>query len=144
VSRFLGACIRYGTIYLLNDACAELRAVTGIESTAERGLYGGRSGITANPRGELLASLDMGDDSNLDEDEADDSNDQSDQDQDANEGGGDEQSASEKGEMEASEDSTDDREEGASEAAEAPAGEFSDESDLTDAEEAAEMSRPPA
>src|SRR5262245_24368226 len=92
---------------------------------------------------ELLVRLDMDDESRFDQDEQDENEDQSDEGQDPNEGGGEEQSASDKGEVDASEDDTEDREEGATEAADAPAGEFSDESDLTDADEAAEMSRPP-
>jgi cobaltochelatase CobT len=92
---------------------------------------------------ELLVRLDMDDESRFNQDEQDENEDQNDEGQDPNEGGGEEQSASDKGEIDASEDDTEDREEGATEAADAPAGEFSDESDMTDADEAAEMSRPP-
>jgi len=94
---------------------------------------------------EVLAKLDMADDSNLDpddedneeQDEGDNQNDQSDQ------GDAEEQSSAERAEMEESEDASAELEEGAKEDADGPTGEMPDDMDETDSDNPSEASRPP-
>ena len=94
---------------------------------------------------EVLAKLDMEDDSNLDpddednedQDEGDNQNDQSDQ------GDAEEQSSAERAEMEESEDASAELEEGAKEDADGPTGEMPDDMDETESDNPSEASRPP-
>ncbi|GGG45291.1 cobaltochelatase subunit CobT [Chelatococcus composti] len=95
---------------------------------------------------DILVSLDMIDETDLDaEDETDDdSQDSSEQRQDQNEGEGERQAQEDGGESEASADAVqDDLEDGESEAAEAPAGEMADDGELAEADDAGEARRPP-
>ncbi len=94
---------------------------------------------------ELLASLDMADDANMDADDDDqdeDGNGEGD-DKDRNEGDPDEQSSTDRGQAETSDEATDEMDDGATEAADATSGEMPDEADSADSEEAAESWRPP-
>src|SRR5690606_17229878 len=95
---------------------------------------------------DILVSLDMADETDLDaEDEADDdSEDKSDQQQDENEGEGERQSQDEGGESESAAEAMQELEEGMSEAAEAPSGEMPDDADVSEADDAGESRRPPA
>ncbi|WP_256515538.1 cobaltochelatase subunit CobT [Alsobacter ponti] len=94
---------------------------------------------------DLLVSLDMAQDSNVEGDDSDESEDQSEQsqDQESQEGEAQEQSASERAEAERSEDATEEMEEGASETEDGPTGEMPEESEEADGDEAAEAWRPP-
>jgi cobaltochelatase CobT len=93
---------------------------------------------------ELLSSLDMADEANFDsEDDENDDENESDQEQQPGEGEAEQESQGDRAEVEVTDDSSDDLEDGASEAADAPSGEFPDESDEADSEEASEASRPP-
>jgi cobaltochelatase CobT len=93
---------------------------------------------------ELLSSLDMADEANFDsEDDENDEENESDQEQQPGEGEAEQESQGDRAEVEVTDDSSDDLEDGASEAADAPSGEFPDESDEADSEEASEASRPP-
>src|SRR3712207_2114135 len=93
---------------------------------------------------ELLASLEMADDTSLDqsEDEGEESEESS-QDQESSDGEAEEQSQGDRAEIELSGDAADELEEGASETDEAPSGELPDEADEADADEASESWRPP-
>ncbi|GGC78767.1 cobaltochelatase subunit CobT [Chelatococcus reniformis] len=95
---------------------------------------------------DLLSSLDMADESDMEseEDEDDDQENAPDTSQDQNQGDGDEQDTSERGDAEVSDDATDELEEGATEAADAPSGEMPDDADTGDSENSGEMTRPPA
>ncbi|MBS7804854.1 cobaltochelatase subunit CobT [Rhizobiales bacterium TNE-4] len=94
---------------------------------------------------DVLARLDMEDDSNLDpddeeneeQDEGDNQNEQSDQ------GDAEEQSSAERAEMQESEDASAELEEGAKEDADGPTGEMPDDMDETDSDNPSEASRPP-
>ena len=94
---------------------------------------------------DVLAKLDMEDDSNLDpddeeneeQDEGDNQNEQSDQ------GDAEEQSSAERAEMQESEDASAELEEGAKEDADGPTGEMPDDMDETDSDNPSEASRPP-
>jgi cobaltochelatase CobT len=94
---------------------------------------------------DLLASLDMADQSALDpdDDESDDENESS-QDQDQSQGEADEQSQGERAEIEISDDAAQDMEEGATEAADAPTGDMPDDADQADSDEASDAWRPPS
>jgi cobaltochelatase CobT len=93
---------------------------------------------------ELLASLDMADDSALDQSEEEgEESEESSQDQESSEGESDEQAAGDRVDIEISGDAADEMEEGASEAEDAPSAELPDEADQADAEEASESWRPP-
>ena len=94
----------------------------------------------------LLTSLDMGDDSAIDRE---DENDGSDQDENGDagqdqSGEGEQDESADSMDMQKSEDSTDEVEEGAMEAEDAPSGEFPEEADSGEADEAAESRRPPS
>jgi cobaltochelatase CobT len=94
---------------------------------------------------EMLASLDMAEDSSLDpedSDDQDDSNEQS-QDQQQQEGESEEQSASERAEMERSEEASEEMEDGQSETSEGPTGEMPEDSDEAEGDEPSEAWRPP-
>jgi cobaltochelatase CobT len=88
----------------------------------------------------LLASLDMASESEADSDEADDSSDEnSPPDQaDDSQGEGEEQESKDSMEMETSDESADELDEGAMESADAPSAEFPDEADAGESEEASE------
>jgi cobaltochelatase CobT len=88
----------------------------------------------------LLASLDMASESEADSDEKEESSDETTppDNSDESEGEGEEQESQDSMEMEASEESADDLEEGAMEAADAPSAEFPDEADAGESEEASE------
>jgi len=88
----------------------------------------------------VLASLDMASDSEADADESEEGADDNapPESADETEGEGEEQDSTDSMEMETSEDSTDQLEEGAMEAAEAPSSEFPEESEAGESEEAAE------
>jgi cobaltochelatase CobT len=93
---------------------------------------------------ELLSSLDMADEASFDsEDEENEDENQSDQEQQPGEGEAEQEAQGERAEVEVTDESSEDIEEGATEAADAPSGEFPDESDEADSEEASEASRPP-
>jgi len=93
---------------------------------------------------DMLASLDMaeqssqGDESDEDEDSQDDSS----QEQQQEEGEAEQQSQGERSETETSEDAAEELQEGASEAADAPAGDWDEEDENSEAEEAGEAPRP--
>jgi cobaltochelatase CobT len=93
---------------------------------------------------DLLASLDMADESAMERDEDEEQENQENQEKDAQgEGESEEQSQGDRAEIEASDDASDDIEEGATEAADAPSGELPDEADDADAQDASEAWRPP-
>ena len=93
----------------------------------------------------VLASLDMIEESTLDDEDngEDTSADESEDDPQEQEGEGDDEESGDTLQMQKSDDATDELEEGAMEAAEAPSGELPEDSDAGDAEEAAESRRPP-
>ena len=93
---------------------------------------------------DLLASLDMADQSAQgDEAEEDDDNqDQSSEDQEQQEGESEQQSGQDRSEVEVSEDATEELEDGASEASDAPAGDWEEEDENSESEEAGEAPRP--
>ena len=93
----------------------------------------------------LLASLDMASASEADADETEESTDENSPPDNADdaEGEGEEQESKDSMEMETSDESADELEEGAMEAADAPSAEFPDEADAGESEEASE-NRPPA
>jgi cobaltochelatase CobT len=92
----------------------------------------------------LLASLDMMDEGQLDQDESSDDSgqDESEATPEEQEGQGEQDQAGEQMRMEQSEDASDELEEGAMDAADAPSGELPEDSDMGDSEEAAEGRRP--
>lgn len=93
---------------------------------------------------ELLASLDMADDTTLDEtDETGEENDEPSEEQQDSEGESQDQSKGDRPEVEMVDDASDDLEEGATEADDAPSGELPDDADEADADEASESWRPP-
>jgi cobaltochelatase CobT len=94
---------------------------------------------------DLLASLDMAEESELDRDDEQDENDNGEQNQqpENQEGEAEEQSSSERSEVEASEDASDEIEEGMTEEAEGPTGEMPEEQDEADSEQPSEAWRPP-
>jgi cobaltochelatase CobT len=93
---------------------------------------------------DMLASLDMaeqtsqGDDAEDDEDDKDSAS----EDQQQQEGDAEQESAGERSETEVSDDAAEDLQEGASEAADAPAGDWDEEDENSDSEEAGEAPRP--
>ena len=94
---------------------------------------------------ELLSSLDMADESALDpEDEENEDENESDQEQQQGEGESEQESQGDRAEVEVSEDSSDEMEEGATEEADGPSGELPEEADEADSEDAAESWRPPS
>ena len=93
---------------------------------------------------ELLTSLDMADEAALDtDDEDEDENESSDDDEQSGEGEAEEQSQGDRAEMDVSDESTSELEDGATEAADAPSGELPEDSEDADSDEASESSRPP-
>ena len=93
---------------------------------------------------ELLSSLDMADDATFDpEDEESENENEAEQEPQQGEGESEEESQGDRAEVEASDDASEDIEDGAQEAADAPTGEMPDESDEADSEEASESWRPP-
>lgn len=94
---------------------------------------------------ELLSSLDMADEASLDQE-----NDEEDQDEDSEkneqqgEGESEQDSQGDRAEVEVSEDSSDDIQEGAAEEADGPSGELPEEADEADSEDAGESWRPPS
>ncbi|SIQ59009.1 MULTISPECIES: cobaltochelatase subunit CobT [unclassified Bosea (in: a-proteobacteria)] len=93
---------------------------------------------------DMLAALDMADQSAQgDEAEEDENNqDQSSEDQEQQEGESEQQSGSERSEVEVSDDATEELEDGASEASDAPAGDWEEEDENSESEEAGEAPRP--
>ncbi|WP_410824699.1 cobaltochelatase subunit CobT, partial [Methylobacterium oryzisoli] len=94
---------------------------------------------------DLLSSLDMADDAPLDpeDDESEDENEAQENEQQAGEGEAEQQSQGDRAEVEASDEASDDLDEGATEAADAPSGELPDDAEDADSEEASESWRPP-
>lgn len=94
---------------------------------------------------ELLASLDMAEDSSMDPEDSDDDeqSDDQNQNQEQQDGESEEQSAAERAEMERSEEATDEMEDGQSETSEGPTGEMPEDSDEADGDEPSEAWRPP-
>ncbi|GGH31306.1 cobaltochelatase subunit CobT [Alsobacter metallidurans] len=94
---------------------------------------------------ELLASLDMAEDSSMDpeDSEDDEQSDDQNQNQEQQDGESEEQSAAERAEMERSEEATDEMEDGQSETSEGPTGEMPEDSDEADGDEPSEAWRPP-
>jgi cobaltochelatase CobT len=94
---------------------------------------------------ELLTSLDMADEAAFDpEDEDSEDENEANQDPQQGEGESEEEAQGDRSEVEVSDDSSEDIEEGATEAADAPSGEMPDEADEADSEEASEAWRPPS
>jgi cobaltochelatase CobT len=93
----------------------------------------------------LLADLEMGEDSSLDQDEEEDEsgNDDADDQSEEAERSGEQDQTGESADAEQSERSSDEAEDGAMEAEDAPSGEFPEDADAGDSEEAAENRRPP-
>ncbi|WP_332682097.1 cobaltochelatase subunit CobT [Bosea sp. (in: a-proteobacteria)] len=93
---------------------------------------------------DMLASLDMAEQSSQgqDDDEDEDDKDQSSEDQEQQEGEAEQESQGERSETEVSDDAAEELQEGASEAADAPAGDWDEEDDSSEAEEAGEAPRP--
>jgi len=94
---------------------------------------------------DLLSSLDMADESPLDpeDDDSEDENETQDDEQQPNEGEAEEQSQGDRAEIEVTDESADEMEDGATEAADAPSGELPEEADDAESEEASESTRPP-
>ena len=111
----------------------------------------GLIGSLENPRvfaravRELLTSLDMSDETPFDpEDENDDEENPSQDDEpQSSEGEAEEQAQGDRAEIEATEEASDDLEDGATEAADAPSGELPEEAEDAESEEASEAKRPP-
>ncbi|HEV7257999.1 MAG TPA: cobaltochelatase subunit CobT [Bosea sp. (in: a-proteobacteria)] len=93
---------------------------------------------------DMLASLDMAEQTSQGEDseEDEDNQDQSSDEQQQQEGEAEQESAGERSEVEVSDDATEELQEGASEASDAPSGEWDDEDENSEAEEAGEAPRP--
>ena len=93
---------------------------------------------------DMLAALDMADQTAQgdDADEDEDNQDQSSEDQQQQEGESDQESGSERSEVEVSEDATEELQEGASESTDAPAGDWEEEDENSESEEAGEAPRP--
>jgi cobaltochelatase CobT len=94
----------------------------------------------------LLAALEMGDDSAMDHDDSDDANaqDEPQSNPDDVQGEGEESQSGEALEMQDSDESSADAEDGAMDAADAPSGELPEDSDTGDADEAAQSWKPPS
>ncbi|NNM74615.1 cobaltochelatase subunit CobT [Enterovirga aerilata] len=94
---------------------------------------------------DLLASLDMSDESALERDEQEDEDEnQTESEEQGGEGEAEEQRQGERAEVDLQEEAADELEDGAMEAADAPSGELPEEADDTDSEAASESWRPPA
>ncbi|NBJ10408.1 cobaltochelatase subunit CobT [Microvirga arsenatis] len=93
---------------------------------------------------DLLSSLDMADDAALDpEDEENEEDNESEQQEQQGEGESEQESQGDRAEVEVSEDSSDEMEDGAAEEADGPSGELPEESEEADSEDAGESWRPP-
>jgi cobaltochelatase CobT len=92
---------------------------------------------------DMLASLDMAEQSSTgqDDEEDEDDQDQSSEDQQQQDGEAEQESAGERSETEVSDDATDELQDGASEATDAPAGDWDEEDESSDAEDAGEAPR---
>ncbi len=93
---------------------------------------------------DMLASLDMAEQSSQGDDAEDDQDDKdsASEDQQQQEGEAEQESAGDRSETEVSDDATEELQEGASEAADAPAGDWEEEDENSDSEEAGEAPRP--
>ena len=93
---------------------------------------------------DMLASLDMAEQTSQgeDSDEDEDNQDQSSDEQQQQDGEAEQESAGERSEVEVSDDATEELQEGASEASDAPSGDWDDEDENSEAEEAGEAPRP--
>ncbi len=93
---------------------------------------------------DLLTSLDMSEETPLDqEDDEDDSNEGQDDEQQPSEGEAEEESQGDRAEIEVTDEAADELEDGATEAADAPTGEFPEEAEEAESDEASESRRPP-
>ncbi|MFL4992800.1 MAG: cobaltochelatase subunit CobT [Microvirga sp.] len=94
---------------------------------------------------DLLSSLDMADEAALDsEDEENEDDNESDEQEQQGEGESEQESQGDRADVEISEDSSDEMEDGASEEADGPSGELPEESEEADSEDAGESWRPPS
>jgi len=94
---------------------------------------------------EMLSSLDMADDAAIDqEDEENEDDNEAEQQEQQGEGESEQESQGDRAEVEVSEDSSDDIEDGATEDADGPSGELPEEADEADSDEAGESWRPPS
>jgi cobaltochelatase CobT len=94
---------------------------------------------------DLLSSLDMADEAALDsEDEENEDENESEEQEQQGEGESEQESQGDRAEVEISEDSSDEMEDGASEEADGPSGELPEESEEADSEDAGESWRPPS
>jgi cobaltochelatase CobT len=94
---------------------------------------------------DLLSSLDMADDAAMDsEDEENEDENESEQQEQQGEGESEQESQGDRAEMEVSEDSSDEMEDGAAEEADGPSGELPEESEEAESEDAGESWRPPS
>jgi cobaltochelatase CobT len=94
---------------------------------------------------EMLSSLDMADDAALDqEDEENEEDNESEQQEQQGEGESEQESQGDRAEIEVSEDSSDEIEDGATEEADGPSGELPEEAEEADSDEAGESWRPPS
>src|ERR687889_2765064 len=94
---------------------------------------------------DLLSSLDMADDAAIDsEDEENEDENESEQQEQQGEGESEQESQGDRAEVEVSEDSSDEMEDGATEEADGPSGEMPEESEEADSEDAGESWRPPS
>ncbi|SEG51183.1 cobaltochelatase subunit CobT [Bosea lathyri] len=93
---------------------------------------------------DMLASLDMAEQTSQgqDDEQDEDNQDQSSEDQQNQDGEAEQESQGERSEVEVSDDATEELQEGASEASDAPAGDWDEEDENSDAEEAGEAPRP--
>ena len=93
---------------------------------------------------DMLASLDMAEQTSQgqDDEQDEDDKDQSSEDQQQQDGEAEQESAGERSEVEVSDDATEELQEGASEASDAPAGDWDEEDDASESEEAGEAPRP--
>jgi cobaltochelatase CobT len=94
---------------------------------------------------DLLSSLDMADEASMDsEDEENEDENESEEQEQQGEGESEQESQGDRAEVEISEDSSDEMEDGASEEADGPSGEMPEESEEADSEDAGESWRPPS
>ncbi|MBO1906012.1 cobaltochelatase subunit CobT [Microvirga sp. 3-52] len=94
---------------------------------------------------DLLSSLDMADEASMDsEDEENEDENESEEQEQQGEGESEQESQGDRAEVEVSEDSSDEMEDGASEEADGPSGELPEESEEADSEDAGESWRPPS
>lgn len=94
---------------------------------------------------EMLSSLDMADDAALEQDDEENEDDsEAEQQEQQGEGESEQESQGDRAEVEVSEDSSDEMEDGATEEADGPSGELPEEADEADSDEAGESWRPPS